>query len=70
MGTMKILGVKAKRYSTSEVRDNILRELELLKTLSPDQEVVMETMSGTVHCKLSEALFYEGMGGSIVIDAE
>ena len=56
--------------NTAKLKDNIIRDICKLKNKNPDQIFCIETPNGTVSCKLSDAIIYVGMDGSIVIDSE
>ena len=51
-------------------RDYVIRILDKLKSEHPEQKIIVETPNGSVELKIGDALIYEGMGGSIVIDSE
>lgn len=52
------------------IRDKTIKILDELKKKNPEQKIVMETPTGTVSLKISDALIYEGINGEIVIDSE
>ena len=56
--------------SSDDVRNEIIYLLDKLKFLFPDTVITMETPGNTVSCRVGDALIYDGMDGSIVIDTE
>lgn len=50
--------------------DKVIKALDKLKKEYPDTEVCIETDHGTVSCRIGDALIYDGMDGSVMIDAE
>jgi len=52
------------------IKNKTIKVLDELKKKEPEQEIIVETSSGTVCLKIGDALIYEGMKGEIVIDSE
>ena len=50
--------------------DYIIKTLDKLKSINPEQKFVIETYSGSVELQIGDALIYEGINGEIVIDSE
>lgn len=50
--------------------NKVIKALDRLKIVSPNTEIIIETPTGTVSCKIGDALIYNGMEDSIVIDSE
>lgn len=50
--------------------DKVIKALDNLKEIAPDTPVCIETDHGTVTCRIGDALIYDGMDGSVMIDAE
>lgn len=53
-----------------DIRNKTIKILDELKKKNPEQEIIVETPTGTVSLKISDALIYEGVNGEIVIDSE
>lgn len=54
----------------SKLKDKTIKILDELKKNNPEQEICVETPSGSVSLQIKDALIYEGMCGEIVIDSE
>lgn len=50
--------------------DGTIHQLDNLKKLSSDTEIVIETSHGTIGTKIGDALIYEGLKGEIIIDSK
>lgn len=51
-------------------KEYVLKVLEYYKKYHPDQRLIVESPKGFADLKIGEALIFEGMDGSIVIDSE
>lgn len=51
-------------------KEYVLKVLEHYKKYHPDQRLIVESPKGYADLKIGEALIFEGMDGSIVIDSE
>lgn len=58
------------KRSQKYYRDKIISLLDQMKEYYPEQEIILETVDGSVSCKIKDANIYDGMGEEIVIDAE
>ena len=50
--------------------DDAISILDKLKSIHPEQKIIVETPQGTVELKIGDALIYEGICGEIIIDSE
>ena len=50
--------------------DDAISILDKLKSIHPEQKIIVETPNGSVELKIGDALIYESMRGEIVIDSE
>ena len=51
-------------------KEKVIKQLDKLKEEFPNQEIIVETLKGTVSLKIGDANIYEGIRGEIVIDSE
>lgn len=58
------------KFQRKDPVDDVIKALDELKKKMPDTEITVETTKGSCSTKIKDALVYEGMDGSIVIDAE
>lgn len=65
-----ILGLYKIVCNKDNLVDKVISSLDKLKVEYPEQEITVETINGTVSFKIGDALIYESMYNSIVIDAE
>ena len=56
--------------SKTKLINNVIKALDKLKKEYPDTEITIETIEGTVSCKISQANIYDDTWGNVIIDAE
>lgn len=52
------------------MKKKLIRLLDKIKQVNPEQVLVVETPKGTVSLKIGDALVYEDPHGWVVIDSE
>jgi len=53
-----------------KLKEKIIKLLDELKSVNPNQQIYVETPNGMASCKLGDALIFESMDGQIAIDSE
>ena len=56
--------------SKTKLINNAIKALDKLKKEYPNTEITLETIEGTVCCKISQANIYDDAWGNVIIDAE